>query len=463
VDHKAQTPTIDHDLPQAKSQSADPLHDPRPYSRLPVALKETGNSASSTKASDTRVASAAGAASPVVTASAQVSEKPAHADAAPTAPTEIDVRAFIQPAPLAKPAAPLVTEAAAAPAVAPAPTGILDRILVPLHRDKVATVEATPKAPAMPAGAVPLGMGSIAAAGDPRHVLVQYVPVPVATLPPLTRMPQPPAPQVPQAPAPVRTPTAAGSGLPDADMANAFTTVETLGMQEAATSASGATAMNAFSTSGNQGPYSNGAMARGMFAGPPRVRGPYPDQPVGPMAQMYPPQAYPMMAQGMYPPQAYPMMAQGMPAMPAGYHGPAAPGMVGAAQPAPAARTASASEMVPSHLATLHDALYPSHREWAAENLAEVDAQANPQVVDALVAAAHQDPAASVRAACVRSLARMKARTDAVMSTLRTLKDDADPRVRLEADQALAALSHAPVPAAQPSLVPVGAVTPGGK
>ena len=104
--------------------------------------------------------------------------------------------------------------------------------------------------------------------------------------------------------------------------------------------------------------------------------------------------------------------------------------------------------------------MYPSHREWAAENLAEADVQLHPQVVDALLTSARQDTAASVRAACVRSLAKLNAHTEAVAATLRSLKGDTDARVRREADQALAALGYAPEPASQ-SVVPAGGVAPG--
>ena len=49
-----------------------------------------------------------------------------------------------------------------------------------------------------------------------------------------------------------------------------------------------------------------------------------------------------------------------------------------------------------------------------------------------------QDPAATVRAACVYTLARMKAASEPVVNLFYTLRSDNDPRVRQEADQALA-------------------------
>jgi hypothetical protein len=183
------------------------------------------------------------------------------------------------------------------------------------------------------------------------------------------------------------------------------------------------------------------------------------------------------MAQAMYPQPPYAAMAQGMPypgtyapqgpvAMPTGYY-PGSGNMYGAAmgvaaQPAPAAmpRTASGPDLVPQHLTALRDALYPSHREWAAENLADANAQMHPEVVDALLNGARHDSAPSVRAACVRSLAKLNSRTDAVVSTLHSLKDDTDARVRHEVEQALATLGS--VPASQPPVVPAGAVVPEG-
>jgi hypothetical protein len=93
-------------------------------------------------------------------------------------------------------------------------------------------------------------------------------------------------------------------------------------------------------------------------------------------------------------------------------------------------------------LGVLHDSLYPSQREWAAERLAAYDWQRQPAILDSLVAVAKTDPAASVRAECLRSLGRMKAnRLDAVAAA-RSLKTDADPQVRQEAEEILATFSQ---------------------
>jgi HEAT repeats len=93
------------------------------------------------------------------------------------------------------------------------------------------------------------------------------------------------------------------------------------------------------------------------------------------------------------------------------------------------------------HLAAiLRDSLYPSQREDAAQALANHDWRAQPQLVDALLKAAKEDPAPMVRAECVHSLAHMGVATLPVVSLCQALKADPDPRVRKEAEQALLAL-----------------------
>ena len=91
-------------------------------------------------------------------------------------------------------------------------------------------------------------------------------------------------------------------------------------------------------------------------------------------------------------------------------------------------------------LAALHDSIYPSQREWAAEGLATIDWRIHPEAAQALMTAAAQDPAATVRAACVRHLARMKVNTVPVIQAVQALRADPDPRVRQEAEQALITL-----------------------
>jgi hypothetical protein len=91
--------------------------------------------------------------------------------------------------------------------------------------------------------------------------------------------------------------------------------------------------------------------------------------------------------------------------------------------------------------AILRSATYPSERERAVNSLTTADWHAHPTIVPALIQAARDDPAATVRAACVHSLAKLKASTEPVIATLRTLQRDPDARVRQEVDAALVALS----------------------
>jgi hypothetical protein len=92
-------------------------------------------------------------------------------------------------------------------------------------------------------------------------------------------------------------------------------------------------------------------------------------------------------------------------------------------------------------LSVLHDSAYPDQREWAANSLAAYDGWRNPQVVQALIGAAKNDEAPMVRAACLRSLARMDVRSMPVLAAMQAGQTDGDPRVRYEADQALTRLN----------------------
>jgi hypothetical protein len=93
---------------------------------------------------------------------------------------------------------------------------------------------------------------------------------------------------------------------------------------------------------------------------------------------------------------------------------------------------------LPQLLTTLHDSLYPSQRELAAERLATCDWRKQPIILDALVAAARSDPAPSVRAECLHSLGQLKANVPAVLAAVEALKADVDAHVRQAAEDALA-------------------------
>jgi hypothetical protein len=154
--------------------------------------------------------------------------------------------------------------------------------------------------------------------------------------------------------------------------------------------------------------------------------------------------------QGMPGYPASPMPGTPMPGMPLMVpHGPVAginPLMSVPPSPMPAPAMAAAPTTVPQTLATLKDALGPSQREMAAEQLGELNWRMQPQVVESLTKAAREDPAATVRAACVRALARMQANTAEVVAAVRDLKNDRDARVRQEAEEALGTLGVAAAP-----------------
>jgi hypothetical protein len=341
-----------------------------------------------------------------------------------------------------------------------------------------------PAATAPPASApsgsgVPLGAESVAQAGNP-----PCLPVSVVTLPPVQRMPAPPAPRVPQAPQPNQ-----------ALLANAFSAPMSSGPPPTSSDLSG----NAFSppaapaSQTGAGAFAEGNAnvaahaGQGVF-GPGYVRmafGTYPPG-YGPMGQ----QVYmPGYGPGGYPPVPFGGMAQPnqyaqMPpngygqTPPAGYYGPMnqaamtasyrppapkylQPGMASvAAASAPAPQGPSGEMDATRLLGMLRESLYPSEREWAADKLAVVDWRINGQVVQALILGAKEDPAATVRAGCVRSLARMNVNTVPVVAAVNSLKTDTDPRVQREVEHALARLAPSQRSTADQAVQPASAVVP---
>lgn len=102
------------------------------------------------------------------------------------------------------------------------------------------------------------------------------------------------------------------------------------------------------------------------------------------------------------------------------------------------------SESVPQLLAALKDSQLPSQREWAAEQLSEVNWHQQPHIADSLARSAKEDPAASVRAACVHALAHLKVDKPEVVAVVQELRNDRDPRVRSEVEEALSMLAATP-------------------
>jgi hypothetical protein len=83
----------------------------------------------------------------------------------------------------------------------------------------------------------------------------------------------------------------------------------------------------------------------------------------------------------------------------------------------------------------LKDALKPSERELAAMQLASMN---GPTVKTALLTAAKEDPAATVRACCLKSLVKIAPHDGAVKKALAEACDDADAKVRNQATELLA-------------------------
>jgi hypothetical protein len=298
-----------------------------------------------------------------------------------------------------------------------------------------------PEPPPSPAGAAadgshfPIGSQSVIQAGSPA-----FVPVPIMTEPDYRRPPAPPQPQIPKPPEPNKM-----------DMSNAFTQPGPANPAPMPVQAG-----NAFTAAPPAGPTpdSSGAfpVTQGYdrhIYGNPMGRGmPYP-MPYGPMPYG------PMSPPGYLPTPAAPV-AQAI--RPAGYVMPAP-----APAPAPAVAVANrpagpvdgllphpASMATPEAVAMLHDSVYPSQREWAALKLATLEWRSNPDAVLALLTAAREDPAPSVRAACIHGLAQMRVNTLPVVNTIQGLKGDADPRVQRAVEEALATLAPG-APAAAPS------------
>jgi hypothetical protein len=105
----------------------------------------------------------------------------------------------------------------------------------------------------------------------------------------------------------------------------------------------------------------------------------------------------------------------------------------------------------------LRDGPLPSHREMAAEQLACCDWRNQPAIVESLVASAKGDPAATVRAGCVRVLGQMKVCTPEVLATVQSLKNDRDERVRQEVARVLPAFGADMPPAGDSTVRQVGA------
>jgi hypothetical protein len=292
---------------------------------------------------------------------------------------------------------------------------------------KPAIATAHESGPTHPRARVPLGAQSVLAAANGLENGVRYVPVPIVTVPHPKQPPVPPAPELPKP--------------PQANLyVNAFTPPEAYKQQQQ-----------------QQMQYAMGPQRMTHPGYGPTLAHGYPQQ------QMYRPMTHPMMPQqpmapmmsrqtqfgarnyqGPQPPNPF-VTHQGMPPPMAGQagqsHGIAQASFNAAMdrrQPAPPTAAAPVNlEAMQQLIIILGTSVYPSQREWAALHLGTYDWRAHPFVLQALLTAAQEDPAPTVRAGCVNAIARLNADVEPVIAMLERLRTDADPGVRQQADQAL--------------------------
>ncbi len=297
------------------------------------------------------------------------------------------------------------------------------------------TDHAYPPTPPAPSGPLPPGGQSVVAAGANVPGAPVIAPVLNTSVPEPTRPPMPPAALLPVPP-------------PASGYNNAFTPPPLPSAQQ-----QNPMTINAFS---NMAPPAN----MNPQPNPNLTAQPYPQLPTN--APSFPP-AYASAEGGSQQlpalsPQGYPVAQTNFPA---NYQGPQPPNpfhtqaqqQVQPTQysPAPAPQatinpviTVSERRMVPGasqdpaeFMKALRESPYPAQREWASSTLSTFDSRAHPEIVQLLLQVAQQDPAATVRASCVYSLGRMNAASEPVMSILKALRNDGDPRVRQEVEQAL--------------------------
>jgi hypothetical protein len=288
---------------------------------------------------------------------------------------------------------------------------------------------------------MPQGAQSVLAAGGSPGT-VRYVPVPIVTLPDMQHGPMPSPSVMPQPPQPVQQAMGAYMMQPnrapgpnptttDPGMENAFTSMPS---EEAV-----ARATNAF-----------GTVEAGM--------GPAPMQRVlqAPPQMMVPRNPYGMPVQGVAPASYQGMVQPSQPVQQASY----SPMMEQRSSGMMESRGQEPSgQAIQQMVIGLRESLYPSQREWAAESLATLDWRRQPVAVQALITAAKEDPAPTVRASCVRCLAKMHVNTVPVVSVIQGLKGDPDPRVRQEVGVALNALTPGQS-SGTPAVLPASAVMP---
>ncbi len=321
-----------------------------------------------------------------------------------------------------------------------------------------------------PNSGMPLGAQSVLAAKSGLLGPVTYVPVPTVTVPQPHTPPMPPPPQMPEAPQlnanvnafsqPVapRTPQevpwqqSGAFSNPMSQQQQILAQQQQMLAQQQQMLAQQAMmqygyAMNPYAMN----PYlqqqrMSAPMAYGMpYGHPMQAQGPMTNFSrvySGPMAPNpfaanpsvqtgYAPQGYPYQApmQAMMPQPMQPV-PQHLPTQQASHHVPT--------------QAQSVTQQVEQLIKVLRESSFPAQREWAAQSLTSYDWRVHPQIVPAILQSAGQDPAASVRAGCVYCLGRMGAAVEPVFGTLHSLRNDIDPRVRQEVEQAFGRLGQTP-------------------
>ena len=290
---------------------------------------------------------------------------------------------------------------------------------------KLRQVSTNPKQPKQ--NGLPLGMQSVGASWNGIPYQVKTVPMPMVSVPQPNHPPGPPPPNVPQAPQPNM-------------YVNAFSPPANAQQQQPNPYGYGPTVpRNPYGHPGMM-PYGQMAMRPPMPYGYPAAR-PYQQGPGMPMGR--PPYQAPggRVYSGPMPPNPYgnrisqTAYSQRQPNWQ----------QVPFANPAmdrPGANLFRKSNLSPQDamyqlMSTLKTSLYPAHREWAAIQLSNLDWRRNPQILQSLLTAAKEDPAAKVRVGCIKALVRMQVNRPLIAGTLESLKADVDPRVREAAQEAL--------------------------
>ena len=268
-----------------------------------------------------------------------------------------------------------------------------------------------------PMGSVPtpLGVQSVLSARNGAQGPVQYIPVPVATVPEPLRPPTPPAPRLPEPPNPTAYVNAFSA--PPNPQAQQFTPEQMqLFMQHQAMMQQQAYLQQLAMQQRMQQAQTAQLVPVG-YGAPLQVS--YPATYAGPQAPN---------------PVAQQPIQQAQFVQPAVGFNPAMDRRV--VQASAQQLAASDSNTLANLVRVLQESPYPAQREWAATNLSTFDWRVHPHLTQVLVQTARQDSVASVRAAAIYSLSRMNVQSEPVLGTLHALRGDADPRVRQEVEQA---------------------------